>query len=289
MRQEDIWVLTGREGYEYDALCDLDDDKVRSYTAGVRQQFAEMAKTWSDERNTEWISRHYLALKYILAAQMKVSATEYATQQNLLIVVPYLHYYLLFHCCRAFLLTRPNEQMEIATAGHKKIINCTTAAIGGLSGQLKRELLRLLSRSQSLRELFSYRFPATGLNITRNRVSSEDVFLWARRLAELAELNSECLASAVERNCSQGVFGVDWHRLIDLCGYTTPEYELDEDDLRRLRYLSKQKLPYELMCVAREGLTEDFYGAWAADEEQGLPEHAFDPYHAPGPSIFSHW
>ena len=181
MYREQIWALTGREGYDYDALCDLPEERLSAYCVGVRQQFTAIAKAWSDDKNTAWVARHYLAVKYILAAQLKASASAYATQTNLLIVVPYLHYYLLFHCCRAFLLTRPNEPMEISGAGHSRIINSTVSAIGALSGTLKSDLQGLLERSQSLRELFSYRFPATGLAITKEKPSSEETFLSAHR------------------------------------------------------------------------------------------------------------
>src|SRR5690349_11290787 len=102
MMQNAIWALTGREGYEYDLLCDLADDELTSYCGSVRNQFAAQAKAWSNDRNTTWIARHYLAVKYILAAQLKASATAYARVANLLIVIPYLQYYTLFHACRAF-------------------------------------------------------------------------------------------------------------------------------------------------------------------------------------------
>ena len=185
-----------------------------------------------------------------------------------------------------FLLTRPNEPMEISGAGHSRIINSTVSAIGALSGTLKSDLQGLLERSQSLRELFSYRFPATGLAITKEKPSSEETFLSAHRLAELAELNSECLASALAKHCT-GEFKVDWHQLADLCGYETPKHELDRDDYHRLGYLSRTKLPSELMYIARPGLIEDFFLAWSADKTFGLPEHAFDPEQGYGPSLFT--
>ena len=281
MYREDVWGMTGREGYEYDVLCDLDEGQLRAYCGSVRQQFAKLAKEWSDDKNTAWVARHYLAVKCILAAQLKASAAAYATGNNLLIVVPYLHYYSLFHCCRAFLLTRPNESFDISEATHSKVINSTVTAIGTLSGTLKSDLQGLLNRSQSLRELFSYRFPATGLAITNERPSSEEVFVWARRLAELAELNSECLASALAKHCT-AEFQIDWHQLADLCGYETPKHELDSDDYYRLGYLSRKKPAFELMYIARPGMIEDFFGAWIADEDFGLPEHAFDPEHGDG-------
>jgi hypothetical protein len=139
---------------------------------------------------------------------------------------------------------------------------------------------------QSLRELFSYRFPATGLAITKEQPSSEETFLWARRLAELAELNSECLASALAKHCI-GEFKVDWLQLADLRGYETPKHELDDDDHYRLGYLSRKKVDFELMYIARQGMIEDFFGAWIADEDLGLPEHAFDPDQGYGPSLFT--
>jgi hypothetical protein len=287
MDQEQLWKMTGREYYDYDVLCDLDEAELGSYCSSVRKQFTSMAKAWSDEKNTEWVARHYLALKYILAAQLKASAAAYAAQQNLQIVVPYLHYYVLFHSCRAFLLTRPHEPVDISKASHGKIINCTVNAIGTISGAMKADLENLLSRSQAIRELFSYRFPATGLSITKNRPTSEETFLWARRLAELAEMNSECLATAVEKHCAGSTYIVDWDYLVEFCGYKTPEHQLDRDDRNRLGYLSHQRLPYELVFIAKAGLIEDFFGAWIADEELGLPDHAFDPDQGYGPSLFS--
>jgi hypothetical protein len=107
-----------------------------------------------------------------------------------------------------------------------------------------------------------------------------------RRRSRASRPSPGRLAAAVAKHCT-AEFQVDWHQLADLCRYETPKHELDSDDHHRLGYLSRKKVAFELMYIARPGLIEDFFGAWIADDDLGLPDHAFDPDRGYGPSLFT--
>jgi hypothetical protein len=280
MTADEIWALTGQTHYNYSALCGISDEAVAKYVNGSRQKFGVLASDWDEAKNTEWLSRLYLSLKLMLSSQLLVSSLTYAEDKNLQLVSPYLSYYTLLNCCRALLFTAPYVAWRDGTlreSTHRKIINETKNDLRNLSPQVSHEFSDVMTASKSARELFSYHFPATGMSVVTQRVPVDKVHDAATRLCDLAEANSECLASALEKkgisDCT-----VDLGMLSDICEYEAPTNAIDADDWYRTRYLArKSRLPMSLAWMATDGLIEDFFGAWMPQDGEEPTDGKFHP------------
>ncbi len=273
MNSEEIVKLTGYNiHYEYRELKSVQDASVIKYMERTKSLCAPIAKTFNDDKNTECLIRSYLALKYILAATVLGTSAQYAEAQNLKVTLPYLNYYMMFHCSRAFIFTLPctdwNDKNMI-NMSHQKTINITASKLGKLDIDEKTKYLNRISMAKDQRELFSYSFPATGLNMLGNDlIEVEDAIQTARLLTDLAQANLACLAASIEKHSSAS-FGIsDDERLWLLMTYETNIAQLiDDDDWHRVGYFCrKYTAPCDLYSLAREGLVEDFFGAWADDD-----------------------
>ncbi len=99
---------------------------------------------------------------------------------------------------------------------HSKILNVTTDKLKRLDANQERRCGKILRAAKEQRDLFSYRFPATGLSLFgENLVDLDAAIDVARLLTELAQLNLACLEGEVRRR-ALGAFSISsvddiWH------------------------------------------------------------------------------
>lgn len=283
MESEAIVSLTGSTlTYDYKELPSrCSDDEIKNYVRRTRELFNPIARDFDDARNTEWFIRSYLALKYVLASTVLANSAEYAEQQNLQVTLPYLRYYTLLNCSRSFLLTLPCLDWRGETTiemTHSNILNLTGDKLKRLDRRHEIAIKPRLLAAKDQRELFSYRFPSTGLGIFGDDVVTVDEVVGiARLLTELAQVNLACLESLMQKHHPDRRFGlldVDdmWHTM-RYDGATASLID-DEDYTRVAYFVRKYSSPASLAALATAGLVEDFFGAWSADDDA---EGAFNP------------
>ncbi|WP_206118394.1 hypothetical protein, partial [Rhizobium laguerreae] len=130
MDSDAIVSLTGSDfNYHYKELpTRCSDSEIQNYISRTRDLFDPIARAFEDAHNTEWFIRSYLALKYVLGSTVLANSAEYAEERNLQVTLPYLRYYMLLNCSRAFLLTLPclgwrgEKTIEMT---HNNILNLT--------------------------------------------------------------------------------------------------------------------------------------------------------------------
>jgi hypothetical protein len=274
----DITTLTGSQfHYTYHQIpLNCGPDQIGAYCKTTRQMFASVAKTFDDAANTEWLVRSYLALKFILGATVMASSAEYAEGHNLQIALPYLNYYTVLNCCRAFLLSAPGRPWKGDKSihlTHSNIIASSGDTLKRLDASLAAQIQPRLYLAQRQRELFSYRFPASGLTaIDRNLLSVGEAISLARLFTELAQVNLACLESAVQKHRPghyQILETADTWRLLEYD--LGSEILIDDSDWHRVGYfLRKHAAPVALVAMATHGLLEDVFGAWTSpDDNEG--------------------
>jgi hypothetical protein len=250
------------------------DSFVESYCSALRQRFQR--QTSLPNAIEEWFFRTYASVKLILSSTVMLSSANYAAEKGLRIVEPYLLYYALFNTSRALVLLFPEQQWQdgklLEESTHEKVRNVTVDQLRYLSQDLAHEYQDLAQRALVIRELFSYRFPATGLKneIEKLLPDYEDIVVVCRYVAEAAQLYSECLEKAFSKvGRPSGEFSETALRRVF-------EYEhklfgdflmQDSDDYHRLgRALRSFGRPVSLALTATEGLVEDFFAAWDFSE-----------------------
>jgi len=247
----------------------------------VRQAYAkDHTKKWSDERYTEWLTRHYLAVKMMMSATILLTSHRYAERKNLKIVEPYLLYYACVCCCKALIYTLPDKEWQrdsLTKMSHQKVISISVDALARLSAQLSSTCRKLLPQLKAYRELFSYRFPALGFKAVRGYVVDSTLIVKVCAIfCEVAQLNSECFEASIRKNV-RGNYqpSGDVIRASFAYPFLNDEIE-DDDDYYRIGYfLRKSKQPSNLLDMATEGMMEDYFGSWtvaASDADSYDPE-----------------
>lgn len=264
--------------YRYRELPSFGDEAIGRYIETTRRMFASISSGFDDSANTEWFVRSYLALKFTLAATLQANAARFAIDRNLQVVRPYLVYYAMLSCCRAFLFTLPCQSwrgMRSIKEKHGTIVRTAADKLKRLDASEAERCLRTLDAAREQRNVISYRFPTSGLALFRdNLVTLEEAVYVARLFAELTQLNLACLEGSVRKLSGKTFEQLDldgvWHAM----RYETSTADLiDDDDYLRVGYfLRHYKRPVALIALATEGLVEEFFGAWHED----LPD-AFDP------------
>lgn len=260
--------------YLYKELPLVHDQRMGTYINDTRRLSGQITAVFDDAKNTEWFVRSYLALKFILGATVFATSAIYAEKSNLKVVIPYLNYYMMLSACRAFILTLPclpwrgDRSIEMT---HNSIINTSTDKLKRIGSSEAENFGKILRAAKDQRDLFSYRFPSSGLAIFgQDLITVDRAVSTARFFTELAQLNSACLeAAAKEGKGSYELLEVDdvWH----LMKYETETGELvDDEDYNRVAYFHrKYRGPRALVSMATEGLVEDFFGAWSDELESG--------------------
>lgn len=264
--------------YRYRELPRFDDEAVGRYIETTRRMFAPIAAGFDDAANTEWFVRSYLALKFTLAATLQANSARFALERNLQVVQPYLVYYAMLSCCRAFLLTLPClpwRGMQSIEKKHGTIIRTASDKLKRLDAAEAERCLRILDAAREQRNIISYRFPTSGLALFGDDlVMLEAAVRVARLFIELAQLNLACLEGSVRKLSGKTFELLDLDHVWHAMRYETSTTDLiDDGDYLRVGYfLRHYKRPMALVALATEGLVEEFFGAWHAD----FPD-AFDP------------
>ncbi|GCA52914.1 hypothetical protein KGO5_05380 [Sinorhizobium sp. KGO-5] len=272
MDSDEIVSLTGSDfTYNYKELpTRCSDSEIQNYISRTRDLFDPIARVFGDVHNTEWFIRSYLALKYVLGSTVLANSAEYAEERNLQVTLPYLRYYTILNCSRAFLLTLPcldwrgEKTIEMT---HSNILNLTGDKLKRLGQRHEDTVKPRLLAAKDQRELFSYRFPATALRLFGDDiVSVEEAIDIARLLTDLAQINLACLESRVNRYHPQRKFG-----LLDIDDmWHTMQYDgvsaslIDDEDYSRVAYFVRNYTgPASLGALATDGLVDEFFSAWS--------------------------
>ena len=243
----------------------------KNYEA-LNQKFAYLAKNWSDILNSQWVLRDYLAVKMILSSSVMLSSVVYANQKNLRIVEPYLLYYSLLNCSRAVIFTSPNvdwNNEELFSMTHKKTINVVGDIISSYNTKKGKEIKKYIDWAREYREIFSYKFPANGLN--EHHLSLQDTIYNCQLLCTLAQFQSKILENSITKHVTKE-FNLDWNTLSIGYKYGETNFKfIDQEDGYRLDYITrKQKRPYSLHLTMTEGMVEDFFGAWCTKDDSEI-------------------
>lgn len=228
-------------------------------------------KSMTIKLNSEWITRNYLSSKMILSATVMLTSLEYAIEKNLKMSVPYLYYYSLITCCRALLYANPynewKENSDFLIMSHSKMINLTKDYLNHLDTDYALKVYNILNELKESRELFSYKFPSTGLNIV-NEYDLYEIIEICSTLCELAQLTSEQIQKYTFKKCMDNYeewSSVDLNHLKHTYSYNGIT---DSEDWLRIDYIRrKQPFPASIYYTMTEGMVEDYFGAWCPDDE----------------------
>ena len=254
--------------YRYRELPELGDQAVGRYIETTRRLFAPTAKIFDDAANTEWFVRSYLALKFALAATLQANSARFATERNLKVIQPYLVYYSMLSCCRAFIFTLPClewQGMRSIEEKHGTIIRTAADKLKRADAAKAGRCLRILDTARQQRNVISYRFPTSGLALFGDDlVSLDEAISVARLFVELAQLNLACLEGSVRKRSGKTFELLDHDSVWHTMRYETSTADLiDDDDYSRVGYfLKRYNRPVALIALATKGLVEDFFGAW---------------------------
>ena len=121
--------------------------------------------------------------------------------------------------------------------------------------------------------MHSYRFPAKGIPPLEPPADFDSVRRVCRLLGEVAQLRSEILQAAIEKHAGElPPLDVDaLRRCFEYSSFSGTF--VDDDDLHRVAFWKRQNAgPFNLNLLATAGLVEDYFGSWAADEEEASPD-----------------
>lgn len=282
MMTYDIIKYTGSNYcYHYRALpFEVSEIQIADFCRRQKDRFLPVARAFDERANGLWVLRHYLAIKFTVSASMLSGSAIYAYERNLLMGVPYFNYYTLLNCCRAFLLTSPDVEWKgekTMKMPHETILNLTGDLLRHLDPGRAGEWGERLKHARAVRETYSYRFPATGVDLVGDEaVDPEAIARLARLIAELAMLNSECFDAVLHKRVPNdiAVGPVDdhcWASAYDIAGAPA----IDPDDASRFgKFRRGWGRVSTLEVMTSDGMMNDFYGGWTASDPVA---GAFDP------------
>ena len=253
--------------FEYSKLCGyLNETDLEKGKRKLNNNFKKLTDSWDIQKNSEWVLRNYLATKMIMSTTVMLTSLEYGAERNVRVTAPYLVYYSLLNVSRAVMFTNPVADWKnggLMNSSHSKTIKGVGDAIGQFNKNRGEEIKDLLERAKEYRELFSYRFPANGINDFA--VDLEETINVCAYLAEFAQLQSEALE---KQNFKKEQLEINLDREILQKGfiYRGKKHEfLDDEDWYRLDYMvRKQPFPVSLYFTLSEGMVEDFFGSWCS-------------------------
>lgn len=256
--------------YSYRQLFDVcSEEKLSKVVGGVLTQYSALTKVWDVEENSAWVCRTYLATKMILNATVLTNALEHSRETGLRIANPYYEYYAALSLLRAVVYTLPTVEWDdgkLISVSHSRAINLAFDWLGKLDQDTAKRLKTLAQQLKAQREVISYRAPASGDSIFDVKYDLYELLIL---LSELAQFNSELLEHSISKNADPSAFVVKVEYIAQLSGFEIEGFAFhDPEDAYRLSYLRrKMPRPFNLAVTMTEGQTEDFIGAWDADEE----------------------
>lgn len=254
--------------YEYRELDSyFEEHDLAKYKSNFSKRAISLAKKWNQELNSEWIVRHYLAVKMILSSTLIYNSLEYSESRNVQISEPYLRYYTLLCACRAVVFTsmdNPWLDGKIVTLPHSKILSATENCLKSISKKEGSRVANQLGTAKANRELFSYAFPSNGDGNKYKKITTQDTESIATLLLEIAQMNSEILEKSILKYAPD----FDSH-ILEEYFFKAVEYDnngdsfVDDEDYYRMGYISrKQPFPHSLYLTLSEGMVDDFFEAW---------------------------
>jgi hypothetical protein len=274
--------MTIQDEFEYSILFDeFTEEEIKHYQEWIYSRFHSICnKEMNSKLNSEWIVRHYLATKMILSATVMLSSLDYCIEHNVRISVPYLSYYSVLTCCRAVVFTLPDVKWNnnsFLEMSHSKIRSEIKNCFMKLNQNYANKIYAEINSYKNYRELFSYKFPASGIreSMEGNYTYDKTVELCSV-LCELAQLNTKEIEKYVIKNCLEDIDGwemLDVEYLKNCFCYEfdgdSMEVIIDDDDWYRIDYIRrKQPFPVSIYYTMSEGMVEDFFGAWCSENEE---------------------
>lgn len=269
-------------------------EQVKKFSDAHYQQFLSLCKNNSKQlymtakQNAEWILRTYNATKMIMAATLLLNSAEYCIDKNMMVTVPYLLYYAAFSSARGLLYVSPFNQTkdldELVEMTHSKVLNMVPDEIKNhFDKDLGQQIGSFMRFLRSQRELFSYKFPADGI---RGDVKYDETIEICGLLAELTELASWQIQKVYEKKFLDTVqkradanrtwMKLDQDVINKIFSYRRTEETgeiiqwVDSEDWYRIDYIRRKvKYPTSVLGTMTEGMTEDFFGAWCNQDENG--------------------
>ncbi|ENZ9523013.1 TPA: hypothetical protein ACKOLD_003671 [Clostridioides difficile] len=264
--------------FEYRAIMNkFKEDEVSNYQKWIYGRFHSLCnKKMNSELNSEWTVRHYLAAKMILSATVMISSLEYCIEKNVKMSIPYLSYYAILTCCRAVVFTMPDIKWKndsFLQMTHTKIINEVKNCIMKLNQDYAEKVYKDINLYKEYREIFSYRFPASGLDEPLDKECSiTKTVCICTLLCDIAQLNSSEIEKYILKNCLEDLN--DWYKLdveyLKHCFYYKLGDDIkiiDKEDSYRIDYINRKKtFPVSIYNTMSEGMVEDFFGSWHSFE-----------------------
>ncbi|ENJ6137806.1 hypothetical protein AB1Z82_003999 [Bacillus cereus] len=246
------------------------DEEIRGFGEWIyAKHSSNIRKSMTKEMNSEWITRNYLSAKMILASSMMLNSLNYAKEKNLKMAIPYFSYYALLTSSRAFLYSIPYNEWKndkFLELTHKKVIKLTKDYLNHLDKKFALNMENTLQNLKEWRELFSYKFPASGIT-NQNEVETDDLISFCGILCELAQLSSEQLQKYIIKNCIGDI--EQWKETTDklTVGYNYKTF-IDKEDWYRIDYIKrKQYFPASIYYTMSEGMVEDYFNSWIEDND----------------------
>lgn len=262
-----------------DAFC---EEEIRSYRNSLLENFSKLTKSWTEDLHSEWTARMFLAAKMIYSASLLLNTLDYSQRKNIRVTEPYLLYYSLYNCCRALVLSYPNEMWRNGkTDGetHIKVINIASSIIKRLNKQIGVDLNDLLLKAKNYRELFSYKYPAGGLKKDEifDDLNIDLISKQCSLICEAAQYTSECFQFSFDKNCAKDKYSLKMDVLESCFSYQGHNsLIIDEYDAYRVSYIMRKSVrPYSIFYTMSEGMTDDVFGSWVASED--CDSDCFDP------------
>ena len=261
-------------------------EEVKKFSRDNYDKFLSLCKAkdkticMTRDKNTEWVFRTYNATKMIMAATLLLNNADYCMSKNVMVPVPYLLYYAAFSSARAFFCASPFAQKKleyIAAPTHTKVLKEVPDLIKKhVDREIGEKIELLLNYLRNQRELFSYKFPASGI---RDQVRFDETVDMCGLLAELTELSSYKIQEVYEKRIINNTpheteKEYDWMSLnqdmleklynFDTVNIFGEKISLiDDEDCYRVGYINRKvKHPSSIMFTMTEGMTEDFFGSW---------------------------
>lgn len=270
--------------YNYRELPNIVNEKKSTKLIGnILKKYSNITKNWNRGLNSEWTCRIYFATNMILNATVLLKNVDYAEENNVRIVRPYLEYYSVLSLLRCVIYTLPELEWndgELIKISHSKALALTIDWLAKFNNDKSNELKRACKLLKAQRELISYRAPASG---DSNLSDSYNIIEICTILAEVAQFNSELLELSVTKNAVEGDFVVNSDDIAKIVNVEIEGHRFyDFYDATRLSYVKrKQPRPFNLASFMTEGQTEDFIGAWDNDENYDDDDSI---YHGGSPS-----
>lgn len=252
---------------EFIELYSFEEKQIQKYCEWVKKGYTPIVKLWNVDKNTYWTAKYYLATKFLYMTNLLQHSLEYAKEKNLKITIPYLIYYSLLTASRSLIYTSPNDDYPLnKIRTHENIINTTADIIAKISKDESIAYKTTINTAKENRELFSYKFPASGLRLIND--NSDKVSKQIDLVRELAILNSQILDVKLSKLKDKTVFEIDG--TCDSVFYNLFEFKdkLDNDDYYNSGYIARKiKRPFPLNFMISEGIEDDLSLPWEPDEE----------------------